>query len=152
VDHILRKYGLTIPDLWSRGSGIIAEISEKQVPESLAKAMRLVLDHLEQDLEGLKSEVIALEPTLQDSIEFTRGKMNRQLKFMEKKVLRAAGRRNETALRQLHKASASLYPGRHLQERVFNIVPYLIKYGYGLMDKLNRDIEIDEHNHQVLLM
>jgi bacillithiol biosynthesis cysteine-adding enzyme BshC len=152
VDHTLKKYGLTIPDFWSREAEVIAGMNEKQIPDSLAKAMSLVLDHLEGDFEGLKSEITAFEPTLRNSVDLARGKMSRQLKFMEKKILRAAGRRNETALRQLRGAGSSLYPDRRLQERVFNIVPYLIKYGYALMDKLNRDIEIDEHNHQVLLM
>jgi bacillithiol biosynthesis cysteine-adding enzyme BshC len=152
VDRILKKYGLTIPDLWSRGSRVIAGIKKKQIPDSLNRAMRLVLEHLEQDFEGLKPEVTAFEPTLRDSLDLARGKMNRQLKFLEEKILKAAASRNETALRQVHTAGLSLYPGRHLQERVFNIVPYLIKYGYGLMDRLNRDIQIDEHNHQVLLI
>jgi bacillithiol biosynthesis cysteine-adding enzyme BshC len=150
VDHILKKYDLKIPDLWSHAAGIIAEITKKQIPDSLDKALRLVLEHSEQDFESLKGEIIAFEPTLKDSIDLAKGKMNRQLKFMEKKILQAAAKRNETAIQQLQKAIANLYPNQHLQERVFNIVPYLIKYGYAFMDKLGQAIDIAEHNHQIL--
>ena len=54
--------------------------------------------------------------------------------------------------RQLRKAADNLYPNRQLQERVFNIVPYLIKYGHAFMDKLDRAIDIDEHDHQVVVI
>jgi len=150
VDHVLRKYNLRIPDLWSNAAGLIGEITKKQIPDSVDQALRLVLDHLERDFESLKGEIMAFEPTLKDSIDLAKGKMNQQLKFMEKKILQAATRRNETAIQQLHKAINNLYPNQHLQERVFNIVPYLIKYGYAFMDKLDPAIDIDEHDHQIL--
>jgi uncharacterized protein YllA (UPF0747 family) len=55
-------------------------------------------------------------------------------------------------MRQLHKAVLNLYPHQQLQERVFNIVPYLIKYGYAFMDKLDKAVDIEEYGHQILSM
>ena len=152
VDHVLKKYNLKIPDLWRNAARLIGEITKKEIPDSIDKALRVVLDHLEQDFESLKEEVMAFEPTLKGSIDLAKGKMNQQLKFMEKKILQAATKRNETAIRQLHKAINNLYPNQHLQERVFNIVPYLIKYGYAFMDKLDQAISIDEYNHQLIFI
>lgn len=152
VDHILKKYDLNIPDLWHNAAGIIGEITKKQIPDSMDKALLLVRDHVEQDLESLKGKIMAFEPTLKDSIDLAKGKMNQQLKFIEKKILQAATKRNETAIQQLHKAINNLYPNQHLQERVFNIVPYLIKYGYAFMDKLDQAIDLDEHDHQMIFM
>ncbi len=74
--------------------------------------------------------------------------MNQQLNFLEKKVRQAATKRNEIAVRQLHKAVDNLFPNQHLQERVFNIVPYFIKYGTAFMDKLDQAIDIDIVDHQ----
>jgi len=152
VDHILKKYDLDIPDLWRNAARLIGEITKKEIPDSLDKAWRVVLDHIEQDFESLKGEVVAFEPTLKDSIDLAKGKMNQQLKFMKKKILRAATKQNETAIQQLHKAANNLYPNQQLQERVFNIVPYLIKYGYAFMAKLDQVIDLDEHDHQVLFI
>lgn len=152
ADHVLRKYHLKISDLWHHPAGIIGEITKKQIPDSLDKALRLVLDHLGQDLESLNREIMAFEPALRDSIDHAKGKMNQQWKFMEKKILQAAKKRNETAIRQLDKAVHNLYPNQRLQERVFNIVPYLIKYGYALMDKLDQAIPIEEHDHQLIFL
>jgi uncharacterized protein YllA (UPF0747 family) len=103
-------------------------------------------------MDSLKQEILAIEPTLGDSIDLAKGRMNQQLKFLEKKILQAAKKRNETSMRQLHKAVLNLYPHQQLQERVFNIVPYLIKYGYAFMDKLDKAVDIEEYGHQILSM
>jgi bacillithiol biosynthesis cysteine-adding enzyme BshC len=152
VARVLKKYGLEIPDLWTQPDGLIAEIAKKQVPDTLETALRRAHCDLEENFESLKAEVIAFEPTLKGSLDLARGKMDQQWKFMEKKIRQAAGKRNETAGQQLRKAVDNVYPNQRLQERVFNIVPYLIKYGYAFLEKLDQAVDIDEHDHQVLLM
>jgi bacillithiol biosynthesis cysteine-adding enzyme BshC len=152
VDHVLRKYNLKIPDLWHHSAEIIGEIAKKQVPDPVDKALRLILDHMDQDFESLKGEALAFEPALKDSLDHAKGKMNQQWKFLERKILQAAKRRNETAIQQLERAVQNLYPNRRLQERVFNIVPYLIKYGPAFMDKLDQAISIDEPGHQLIFI
>jgi len=152
VDHVLRKYDLNMTDLWHRAAGIIGDITKKQVPDFLDKAIRVAHDHLDQDFESLKREVMAFEPSLKDSLDQAKGKMSLQWTFMEKKILQAVRKRNETAIQQLDKAVHNLYPNQHLQERVFNIVPYLIKYGYALVDRLSQALPIDELDHQLIFL
>jgi bacillithiol biosynthesis cysteine-adding enzyme BshC len=152
VHHVMKKFDLNIPDLWRDPAGLIVEISKKHIPGSLDSAVGLALDHVEQDFESLKREIMGFEPTLKASLDQAKGKVIRQLKFIEKKTRQAATKQNETAIQQLHKALVNLYPDQQVQERVFNIVPYLIKYGYAFMEKLGRDIDIDETDHQVLFI
>jgi uncharacterized protein YllA (UPF0747 family) len=75
--------------------------------------------------------------------------MDQQWDFLEKKILGAVKKRSEIAVRQLATAVDNLYPNRSLQERVFNIVPYLLKYGPAFMDALGRTVEIDDYDHKV---
>lgn len=152
VAQILKKCGLEIPDLWTQPDALIAEIAKKQVPAALEAALRRAHGGLEENFESLKAEVIAFEPTLGSSLDLARGKIDRQWTFIEQKVRQAAAKRNETAGRQLRKAIDNIYPSQRLQERVFNIVPYLIKYGSAFLEKLDQTVDIDEHDHQVLLM
>ena len=112
----------------------------------------MALSHLDQDFESLTREIAAFEPTLKNSAGLAQGKMRQQWSFLEKKILQAAKKRNEIAVQQLRQALDNLYPNRNLQERVFNIVPYLIKYGAAFMDKLDQAVEIDEHDHQIMTM
>ena len=152
VAQVLKKYGLEIPDLWTQPDGLIADIAQKQVPDALEKALARAHAVLEENLESLKAEVSAFEPSLEGSLDLARGKMDGQWKFLEKKIRQAAAKRNETAGRQLRKAAGNLYPNQRLQERVFNIVPYLIKYGYAFLERLDQAVDIGEHDHQVVVI
>ena len=152
IDHILKKYHLSVPDLWRDAAGAIGEITKEEIPDAVGKALLLVRDHLERDQASLKAEILAFDPGLAESVDLAKGKMNQQLDFMQKKVQQAARKRNDIAVQQLHKAVDNLFPNQRLQERVFNIVPYLIKYGVAFIDKLDQAIDIDEADHQFLVM
>jgi len=152
IDRILRKYDLTISDIWERADQLVPEAAKAAIPGSLDAALRLGLSHVDEDLESLRREVAAFEPTLMNSVGLAQGKMRQHWGFLEKKILQAAKKRNEIAVRQLRQAIDHLYPGRNVQERVFNIVPYLIKYGPAFLDQLDRGLEIGEVDHQIMTM
>ncbi len=150
IARVLEEYGLEIPGLWAAPEAIVARVAAQKVPEALDNALQRARADHEADFESLKAEVLAFEPALEDSLGLARGKIGRQWTFLEKKVRQAASRRDETARRQVRKAVDNLYPNGRLQERVFNIVPYLIKYGDDFLERLDQAVDIDEHNHQVL--
>ena len=152
IDHILKKYHLSVPDLWRNAAGVIGEITKKEIPDSVGQALLLARDHLERDYTCLKAEILAFDPGLTESADLAKGKMNQQLDFIQKKVRQAARKRNDIAVQQLHKAVDNLFPNQRLQERVFNIVPYLIKYGAPFIDQLDQAIDIDVTDHQFLVM
>ncbi len=152
IDRILKKFRLTVPDIWRDAAAIPSEIVGDEIPASVRAALGRAREHLEVDFSALKAEMLGFEPGLSDSLDLAKGKLSQQMNFLEKKMRQAAVRRNEVAVRQLRKAVDNLFPNRHLQERVFNIAPYLIKYGTALMDRLYEAIDIGEADHQFLLV
>ena len=152
IDHVLKKFDLRIPDIWTKGEQLIPEMAKAALPEPVEAALRLALSHLDQDVESLTREIISLEPALKNSVGLAQGKIRRQWDFLEKKILQAAEKRNEITVQQLRRAVDNLYPNRNLQERLFNIVFYLIKYGPAFMDRLDQAVEIDDHDHQIVTM
>ena len=152
IDHILKKYHLSVPDLWRNAAGAIGDITKEEIPDSVGRTLLRVRDDLERDYASLKAEILAFDAGLAPSVDLAKGRMTQQLDFMQKKVQQAARKRNDIAVQQLRKAVDSLYPNQRLQERVFNIVPYLIKYGSGFIDQLDRAIDIDAVDHQFLVM
>jgi bacillithiol biosynthesis cysteine-adding enzyme BshC len=152
IARILAKYHLEISDLWGGADGIIRSLGESGIPEPVGRALSLAASHLEQDFEPIIRDVAAFEPTLKESARLARGKMAQQIRFLEKKIVQAAKKRNGIAVGQIRKAGDHLYPNGHLQERVFNIVPYLLKYGPAFVDKLDEAIDLDAHDHQILTM
>ena len=152
IGRILEKYGLTIPDTWKEPDALVAGVAAQKVPDALENALRRGRADLEADFGSLKAEATAFDPGLERSFDLARGKIGRQWEFLEEKVCQAASRRDETARRQVRKAAVHLYPNGRLQERVFNIVPYLIKYGGDFLERLDRAVDIGVHDHQVLMI
>ncbi|MGB8960090.1 MAG: bacillithiol biosynthesis cysteine-adding enzyme BshC [Candidatus Aminicenantales bacterium] len=152
IGRVLAKYHLDIPDLWGGADGIIRSLGEGGVPQPLSRAVGLAASHVEQDFEPIIRDAGAFEPTLKASAELSRGKMVQQLRFLEKKIVQAAKKQNDIAVGQIRKAGDHLYPHGHLQERVLNIVPFLLKYGPAFVDKLDETIDLDVYDHQILTL
>ena len=150
VDHILKKFGLGVPDFWREAESLIGDMARERIPAALAGILDQARSRMEADFEGLTREIAAFEPTLMDSAALAKGKIDHQWKFLEKKILQAGTKRNETEVRQLRKSAAHLFPDRRPQERVFNIVPYLLKYGWTLMDVLDRAADVAETGHRII--
>jgi bacillithiol biosynthesis cysteine-adding enzyme BshC len=152
VGHILKKYGLGVPDIWREADGVVREVAGDEVPAAVRQALSRVREDLDHDFAVLKAEVLAFESGLSDSLNLAKGKLTQQLDFVERKLRQAATKRNEVVARQLRKAVDNLFPNRHLQERVFNIAPYLIKYGMAFVDSLDQAIDMNEADHQFLFL
>jgi len=147
---VLKKYDINIREIWEDADKIITEVVKKRIPASIEEVFRRASSRLGQEFQLIKQEIVAFDPALEKSADLASRRMDQQLKFLEQKILGAAKKRDKTIKQQLLKAKNSLYPGNHLQERIFNIVPYLIKYDYALVDVLYESIEMENFDHQVI--
>jgi bacillithiol biosynthesis cysteine-adding enzyme BshC len=93
---------------------------------------------------GLKGAVRAVDPTLETSLEGTLNYMMVRIGRFEKKLVRHLKKAERLTATQLRQAAEALFPGRGLQERVFNGMPYLSRYG---MDSLEALVEAVPESH-----
>jgi bacillithiol biosynthesis cysteine-adding enzyme BshC len=149
VGKTLNTYDLNVQDIWQNVDAIINDKAKENIPRSLDKAFQNTVSHLDKDLTDIKREISAFEPTLEKSVDLTIGKLYHQIDLLEKKILRASKKQDAIMMQRIHLAKSSLYPNLHLQERVFNITPFLIKYGFSFMDRLYQAIDIQHHDHQL---
>lgn len=150
IGAVLDRYGIKVQDVWREAQNLVKDIAKKQIPVTIDRIFRETASHVQEDFQAIKQEIETLEPTLGKSVDLALGRVNSQLQILEDKVLRASRIRDRNLSRQLHKAANSLYPLGRLQERVFNIVPFLIKYGYPFIEGLAETIDLEDHNHQVI--
>ncbi len=150
IKSVLQKHNVNVQDFWHNFDQTVQTIIKKHIPQSIDKFFTSAASHLKQDFQSIKNEIVSIEPDLENSAGFTLEKINQQLKYLEKKILKASKKQNEILIQQLHKVKNNLYPANHLQERVLNIVPYLIKYGYPFIDKLYKTIDVNNHDHQII--
>jgi hypothetical protein len=45
-----------------------------------------------------------------------------------------------------------IYPQRHLQERLYGILPFLAKHGLDLVDEVYGSIELDCPDHRLMVI
>ena len=150
IDTVLTNYQLRVQDVWRTDDKLINEAVQKNIPVAIDESIGLAATHLAGDFEAIKEQVMAFDASLEKTVDMSLGKMNQQLEFLRKKVLKTAKQRDAIITQQLSKAMHNLYPNNHLQERVFNITPLLMKYGYGLMEQLYQAIDIDSYDHQII--
>jgi len=154
IAHVLEKYHLQIEDFWTaQGTAaeeLIGRIVKREAADGLFAPVAAARDELSQRLGELKTRSTAIDPTLGAFIEKEQGKISHQLESIEKKLLQAAKRQNETLTQQITKTAHALYPHRHLQERELSFVSFLCKYGRELIQKLYEQIDLSNFQHQIV--
>ncbi|MDZ7291114.1 MAG: bacillithiol biosynthesis cysteine-adding enzyme BshC, partial [candidate division KSB1 bacterium] len=154
IAHVLEKYDLRITDFWARSGGsaeeLISRIVKREAAEALFTPVAAVRDELVRRLAELKTRAMTVDATLGGFIEKEQGKILHQLEGIEKKLLHAVKRQNETLAQQITKAAHALYPHHHLQERELSFVPFLCKYGRPLVQKLYEQIDLANFQHQIV--
>lgn len=133
--RVLEKYGLPLlafrdPDRmlteWIRTR---ADIASPQLWQGLR-------EQVYRPFADLKGAMRAIDPTLETSLEGTLNYMMFRLGRFEKKLVRHLKKAEHLTATQLRQAAEALFPGRGLQERVFNGMPYLSRYGMDSLEAL----------------
>jgi bacillithiol biosynthesis cysteine-adding enzyme BshC len=93
-------------------------------------------DQLEVLLSSLKEKAAAIDPTLSRSADAVLVRMQKQLKALEGKMLRALKKQEATSLDRIARLQESLFPNGGLAERVENFMPYYLEYGPAFFDWL----------------
>ncbi len=148
--HVLEKYDLRLTDFWQNPAQLLNRIAKRETPEELFAPLAEARAALSKSLPVVKERTAALDPTLSAFLDKEQGKIFHQLETIEKKIVQAHKRKNETLQQQLEKGSNAFYPHQHLQERQLNLIPFLCKYGKGLVRKIYEELELEGFQHQIV--
>jgi hypothetical protein len=107
---------------------------------------------VEAALDGLGAELPGFDVTLASSLDKSRKKILYQLSKMERKIGRETLARDARVGRDAGYLSGLVYPQRHLQERLYSILPFLAKHGTGLIDQLYDHLRLECPDHQLLVV
>ncbi|MCG8608399.1 bacillithiol biosynthesis cysteine-adding enzyme BshC [bacterium] len=150
IEKVLDSYDLSVSDLWGNEDHLIKQIVKAKLPQTLEKRIENASLCVNKNLQALEDVVVEFEPTLVNTMENVKGRISGQMEVLEKKILQAYKKRNEVIHLQIKKAKNNLYPTNEAQERILNIVPFLIKHGFGFVDQLYEAMNISDFDHQVI--
>jgi bacillithiol biosynthesis cysteine-adding enzyme BshC len=150
VSRTLEKFELSITELFAPPAKVqkkvIDLISEVNIDEMFSESRARLNDTMNE----LKFGLQYIDQTLLGALETTRSKNEANLALLREKAVEAQARRHETALRQLHRAAATVYPNDNYQEREINSLHFMNKYGPDFIGRLAAAVKLDEHAHQLV--
>ena len=147
---LLARYQLDLTDVFEGADPLCERIARTLVPEHVGKAFHATAAEVGARIERLESELKSFDPTLSVALEKSRSKILHQIGKLERKVARETMRRHERAQSDAAFLTNLVFPHRHLQERLYCILPFLAQHGMDLIGKLYDNVHLDCHDHQVL--
>jgi len=150
IESSLEALSLSIQDVWGGLTAKRNALAAEEIPEPLKQALSIATDNLDRDLGTVCREATAMDGSLGQTAEGVHRKITHQLNLLEGKIIQAAKRKQKIVGRKLTKLENTLCPNRHLQERIFNVTPFLMKYGYSWLDDLYEAVDLTHFDHQIL--
>jgi bacillithiol biosynthesis cysteine-adding enzyme BshC len=157
LDHrasrICEKYEVGVEDVWQGEEHLRLRIAAAGFGEGGASGWSERLDRSEQELarilDGLREDVIRIDPTLQEVLKHAQEKMTYQLERVRGKMSRAAFERSAILTRHEQELARFVMPHKNLQEREVSGIYFLARCGYGLLEQLLAQIAVDSAAHLV---
>src|SRR6266576_2337626 len=135
---LLRRYGLTVEDVWAGSQGLRHKMEGRSGPGSLAKNFERNQTQIAKMLTQLGKQIEKLDTTLQGTVERAR----KRIEFHIEKLRRKAGRAqdNKAGLILAHEQylESLLNPHKGLQERELCLLPFLGRWGAGGLSELQK--------------
>jgi bacillithiol biosynthesis cysteine-adding enzyme BshC len=150
VKNILEKFQVDFTEIWSDIDPLLIRIAE-QVSEV---KVDVLFDQLHRRIREAVAEsrfgIQQIDPTLSGAIDSTLSRIESQLNVLKEKAQSAQQRRQEVTIKQIQKVAANIFPKSNFQEREFNVVYYMNKYGPDFVKWLSGEIIIDRFQHQLI--
>jgi bacillithiol biosynthesis cysteine-adding enzyme BshC len=151
-NKLLTRYGLTLPDFFHGEEVLRERMAARLVPPALNAALREAASGVDENLARLHRDIAGFDPTLASALDRSSRKIRYQLGKIERKTGREALRRDARAARDAASLYGLVYPERHLQERLYSILPFLARHGTDLAARLYEVVDLACPDHKVVVL
>ncbi|UCF40849.1 MAG: bacillithiol biosynthesis cysteine-adding enzyme BshC [Gemmatimonadota bacterium] len=134
VAKVLDKYGIAATDLALPEGQLEASLVEGDMPPAAREALAALRRSLQEHYAGLEAAAVDVDVQMQKPVQSARNAALAGVAQLEKRLISHLKKRNDIVLQQIAKARNSLFPQGQPQERVFNVIPYLVRYGPQFLD------------------
>jgi len=149
---LIQRYDLGWPAIFEGADGIRAAIGRRLVPPVVSTALESSRLEVETALERIDRALVGFDPTLVAALGKSRSKIRHQVEKINAKVARESLLRDTRASDEARFIAGLLYPNKHLQERLYTILPFLAKHGFELIDEIYENVQFECPDHQVLAL
>ena len=141
VRKTLDRYDLTPEDFAVSEGRLEARLVQDAMPPNAASALELLRETVEVQFSQLTAAAKQIDQTLEKPIEHVRHQIASGLEHVEKRFISRLKQQNETLVQRIANARNAVLPNGRPQERVFNILQYLVKYGPSFLQEAEASCE-----------
>jgi bacillithiol biosynthesis cysteine-adding enzyme BshC len=149
--HMVR-YHLRPADLFIGEQALHDTIAARLVPARLRERLEQTSKTVSGALDSLSAELRSFDLSLADALGTSRRKIEYQVAKISRKTAAQIMRRDEQAMSDAQSLGGLVFPEKHLQERLYSIVPFIAKFGPGIVDELYSAVRIDCPDHQLVVI
>jgi len=135
---LLRRYGLTVEDVWAGSQSLRHKMEGASVPKGLSKTFERDQKQIQKMLTQLGKRIAKLDPTLKGTVERAKQRIEYHLEKLRRKAGKAEDQK--TGLISAHEQylESLLYPHKALQSRELCLLPFLARWGASGLSELQK--------------
>lgn len=152
IHKLLEKFKLNFSEIYQQRQKIINKYIQDHKDENVAHLVQQTNEQIRSVLEKLKKVLVEVEPTLEASVTKTEMNILEMLNKLNLKANESLKVKLDTQIKQLQKIIINFFPQDEYQERILNFLYYQIKYGPQFITELFATININDWNHQLILI
>jgi bacillithiol biosynthesis cysteine-adding enzyme BshC len=147
---LMDRFHLGLPSLFGGDDALKQVIASKLLPASVKASFDQAKADTSASLDVLETQLKAFDGSLAKALAKSRAKVEYQFTKMERKTARESMRRDARAGQDAAHLSHLLYPHKHLQERLYSILPFVAKHGFRVIERIEEHTCMDCVDHHVL--
>ncbi len=140
VEKLIDRHGLGLEALDGKPGELEARLMRESLPPEAVRSLAELRQEIAERYARLARAVASVDPTLERTVQSARNAALVGTQEIEKKLVASLKRENHTLLRQIARARAAVFPQGQPQERVLTLASFLIRYGPGLLEALEREV------------
>jgi bacillithiol synthase len=138
ANKLLRRYSLTVEDVWAGAQGLRHKMERQAIPGPLSKSFDRSQKQIAKMLSQLGKQIAKLDPTLKGTVERARKRIEYHIEKLRRKAGRAQDQKAGLIAAHEHYLESLLNPHKVLQERELCLLPFLAQWGAGGLSELRR--------------
>jgi bacillithiol synthase len=135
---VLDRNAITPDDLQLPEGQLEQRLVRGDLPADVDGALATLRSVVTEEYDRLGAAAATIDPTMRKPVESSRNAALVGLRDIEKRIVSHLKQRNDTLVQQVASARQALVPLGRPQERVFSIVPFLVRYGRAFLDDARR--------------
>lgn len=136
IEKVLEKFGIAAEELAAPAGQLEGRLMRDELPDDVRAALSRLRGDVGAGYGVLQEAVTQVDPTLRKPVASAKGAALGSISDIEKRLVSHLKQNNETALRQIEKARANLFPKGRPQERMLSWPMYAVRYGDPLLEAL----------------